>query len=235
MSTTWSLNAGQLITRSYRMLGNLTPPWTPNDDQMTQGILMLNAVLKGQQADGINLYRQEQITFTLPAMTPFVSITPLVLGVEQVNWIVTPSPNAYKRPLGYYSYTDYFNLPNPDSNTTSGPSVYMFDKQTNASNIWFWPLSTNGGTAEATVGRTVNDVNDPSDPLDFPTEWTRGMIYVLADALMEDSAMGASDPQTAQRITQRAELFYSKLLDFDRPTSVFIRPWGSKGSDRLWR
>lgn len=235
MSTTWRLTAGELITRSYRILGNLTPPWTPSDDQMDQGIISLNALLKGAQVDGINLYRQTQISFTLPAMTPMVSITPLIMGVEQVNWIVQGPPNTYKRPLGYFSYIDYFNLPNPDSNTTSGPSIYMWDKQVNASNIWFWPLSSLGGTAEATVARTVNDVNAPGDALDFPSEWTRGMIYLLADTLMDDSAMAASDPATAQRISQRAVLFYEGLLDFDRPTSVFVRPYGSRGTGKFWR
>lgn len=235
MSTTWSLTAGEMITRAYRIIGNLTPPWTPSADQMNQGIIALNAMLKGWQADGINLYRQERISLTVPAMTPMITITPTVLGVEQVSWQVQGPPNVYNRPLGYYSYVDYFNLPNPQSNNTSGPSIYMFDKQVNASNLWFWPLSTNGGTAVATVGRTVNDVNASTDPVDFPTEWTEGAIYNLADRLMDDSGIAAADPATTQRIEQHAAVFYQKLLNFDRPTSVFVRPWGSRGTGKFWR
>lgn len=220
MTITWSLTAGQLITRAYRIIGNLEPPWVPSDDQMTQGMLALNGMLKGWQADGINLYRQEQRTIAVPAMTPNVPITPRVMGIEQASWVVQGSPNTYKRPMGQYSYVDYFNLPNPQSNTTSGPSVFMFDKQNNSSTLWIWPLATLGGSIIASVGRVVDDVNDPSDAVDFPDEWTETAYYNLADRLMDDQGVAAADPQTARRIEVHAGVLYRKLGDFDRPSSL---------------
>lgn len=239
MSTTWSLNAGQLITRAYRILGNLTPPWTPSEDQMTQGIIALNALLKSDQMDGINLYRQTQLSLTIPAGIGYAGnpfqITPLIMGFEEGRWVITPAPNLYERPLGVYSYIDYMNLPNKLSQASSGPSIVCFDKQVNASNLYMWPLPTNGGTLNCTVARTVNDVNEPSDPLDFPTEWSGGMIYALADWLMDDQGVAAADPATAQRITEHAVAFYAKGLNFDRPTSIFVRPWGKRGSGKFWR
>lgn len=235
MTVTWSLTAGQAITRAYRILGNLEPPWNPSDDQMTQGIIAMNAMFKGWQADGINLWRQEQVSIAVPALSQSILITPKVQGVEEARWVVTPAPNLFERPLGYFSYVDYMTLPNKLSQTTSGPSVYMFDKQDTTSTLWLWPIPTNGGTLNATVARSVNDVTDPNEQTDVPNEWTEGVIYNLADRLMDDQGTASADPQTANRITQHAIAFYTKLLNFDRPTSVWIRPYGRSGRSRLYR
>lgn len=220
------------------MIGNLTPPWTPSDDQMTQGLIVLNIMLKGWQADGLNLFRQEQVTLTVTAnqgqpSNPY-SITPLILDLTEARLVIQPSPNLYERPLGIYSYIDYMNLPNKQAANTAGPSIIMFDRQTNASNVYIWPLATNGCTINATVARTISDVNAPEDALDLPAEWTECVVYNLADRLMEDGGVRAADPATAQSITQHAIAFYTKLLNFDRPDSVFMRPWGRKGSGRFW-
>ena len=73
--------------------------------------------------------------------------------------------------------------------------------------------------------------------LDFPIEWFEGVAYMLADRLMENEGMADAEgnAKTAQRITQRAVAFYQKYLDFDRPTSVFIRPYGRAGQGPFWR
>lgn len=235
MSVSWSPTFDECATRAYRLIGNLEPPWVPSDDQKTQAIFAGNAVLKGWQADGINLYRQERITITVPAMTNAIDIVPRVMGVEQVSWVVQGGSNPFWRPMGEFSYVDYFNLPNQNANNTSGPSIWMFNKQDAASTIYIWPLSTLGGQMVATVGRTVNDINDWNDPVDFPDEWTEAFVYNLADRLMDDQGVAQSDPETANRITQRALVFYNKLKDFDRPTSVWMRPQGKRGAGPFWR
>lgn len=225
----------QAATRAYRLLGVLEPPWVPSDDQMTQAILAANMLQYAWQADGINLWRQEQRTIAVAAGARSVEITPYVLGVEQASWVVTPSPNLYKRPMGYYSYVDYFNLPNPEAQSSSGPSVYMFDKQDTTSTLWLWPVPTNGGTIIASVGRSVDDITAESDEIDMPSEWYEAFVYNLADRLMDDQALANTDPQTAQRITAHAMVLYQKVQNFDRPTSVFMRPWGKAGESRIWR
>lgn len=235
MSVNWSPNFGACATRAYRLIGNLTAPWVPSDDQMTQAVFAGNALLKAWQAMGINLYRQERITITVPAMTNMVSITPRVMGVQQVSWVVQGGVNPYWRPMGEYSWIDFWNLPNPQSNTTSGPSVYMVNKQDNAFNIYFWPLATNGGQAVASVGRVVEDIIDANSTVDFPDEWTEAFVYNLADRLMDDQGGANADPQTARRIEVHAAALLQRVLDFDRPTSVFMRPWGRKGSGSFWR
>jgi hypothetical protein len=184
MSTTFILTTGQMVTRAFRLLGQLTPPWTPSDDQMAEGIIALNLMLKGMQADGINLYRQTQLSLTvaagagLPSIigTP-ISISPLIMGLEDARLVVQPSPNLFERPLAIYSYGDYMNLPNKQASNTSGPSVVCFDKQVGQSYLYIWPLATNGCTINCSVARTVNDSLLSSDPVDAPPEWMEGLTY----------------------------------------------------------
>lgn len=232
---TFVMTMQQAASRAYRLLGFLEPPWVPDDDQMTQAILAANMLQYAWQSDGINLWRQEQRTISVTAGARSVEITPYVLGIEQASWVVTPSPNLYKRPMGYYSYVDYFNLPNPEAQSSSGPSIYMFDKQDTTSTLWLWPVPTNGGTIIASVGRSVDDIALESDELDMPSEWYEAFVYNLADRLMDDQAMANADPQTAQRISAHAMVLYQKVLNFDRPSSIFIRPWGRAGESRIWR
>ena len=233
------LNAGQIIRRAYRILGVLPSGGSPTADQTEQGLIALNFMLKGWQADGINLYRQEQLTIPvlagmgIPGMP--VTLVDLALGLEEARWVVqSGGPDQFERPLGVFSYIDYQTLPNKLAATTSGPSVIMFDKQAYSSDFYLWPPPSDGGILKMTIGRSVYDVTQSSDILDVPIEWTEGVIYNLADRLMDDEGVAAADPATAQRIVEHATVFYQKLLNFDRPNSIFIRPYGKKGQGKIW-
>lgn len=228
MSITWTLTAGEAATRAYRRLGNLHPPWTPSDDQMTQGLQVENELLKGLEAEGISLFRQEQLALTVPAMAQIVQFPYFIMGIEDVRWVFTPAPNLYEQSLGSLTYEQYMLLPNKLSQAAR-PTTYMFDRQTTTAQLWLWPLSNVGGTVNVTIGRLASDVLQASDPIDLPSEWLVAFDYLLADALMEDQGVAAADPKTADRIAERAIFWRQKMLDFDRPYSVFIRPRRTRG------
>ena len=76
MSVTWTLTAGEAVTRAYRMLGLLVFPWVPSADQMTQGLIQANGLLKAMETAGINVFRQTPISLTVTAMSPTVPISP---------------------------------------------------------------------------------------------------------------------------------------------------------------
>lgn len=239
MTSTYSLNAGQIIVQSYRKIGALASPWVLSPDQIDIGLVNLNIMLKGLQIDGMNLFRQTQITMAIPsgqgfAGTPY-QVTPLILNLADGRLIIQPAPNLYERPLGVYSYEDYMLLPNKMQANTSGPSIIAFDRQTTVSNIYIWPLATNGCTVNATVARTINDVNTVNDPIDVPIEWSEGIVWMLADRLLDDTGIRDSAPTTSQSITAHATAFYQKLLNFDRPDFTNIRPMGKTGNSRIWR
>lgn len=228
MSTTWTLTAGEAVTRAYRMLGNLSPPWVPSEDQMTQGLIVCNGMLKGLEAEGINLFRQQQVALTIPAMAQSVQFPTFIMGLEECRWVVQPAPNLYEQTLGMLTYIQYQQMPNKLS-VAARPTSYMFDRDVTTATLWLWPLSNIGGVVNCTVGRLANDALAASSAIDLPSEWMLGFTYLLADALMDDQGVASADPPTAARIAERAIYWKGKLEDFDRPYSVFIRPLGQRG------
>ncbi len=237
MSSTYSLNAGQFITEALRKGGMLQPPWTPSDDQLELGLINLNIMLKGFQADGINLWRQTQVSWAIPqgvgyAGNPYQP-TPVFLNLEDARLVVQPAPNQYERPLGVYSYEDYMLLPNKLAQ--GSPSVICFDRQATTSNIYIWPLPINGCTINATVGRTINDALTVGSALDIPIEWSEAVLWCLAERLLDDGGVRESDPATAQSVSTHAAVFYQKLLNFDRPDFTNMRPMGKTGNSRIWK
>jgi hypothetical protein len=137
--------------------------------------------------------------------------------------------------MGPLTYDEYQLLPNKLSQVGSGPSAFMFDKQVSSTSIMVYPCASAAGQIIASVARMALDVNTTNDPLDLPQEWTEGAGYNLADRLMDAHGVAAADPATAQRIEQRAVAFYEKLLNYDRPRSIIMKPSGSRGRRRLYR
>lgn len=235
----FTITMQQLATRVYRILGILPAGGAPTADQFTQAVLAFNLLSLEQQATGPSQFRLQQLSLAIPigvaySGSPYV-ITPPVAQVIDARWVVNPAPNLYERQMGRFAYEDYMTLPNKLSATQSGPSVWCFDKQSAASNLYLWPLPANGGTLNLTVSRYVNPVANPSDLLDFPYEWQEGLVYATADRLMDDEGVAAADQVTADRIHEKAQAFTRLLEDYDRPASVFFRPYGSAGNGRFWR
>lgn len=227
MSVVWTLNAEQALQRAYLMIGALTSPeYTMSDFQAAQGLTVANATLKAMITWGASVFRQFPDTLTVTAGVPTVPVPNTVTGIEEARWVVSLSP-LYERPLGRFQWVDYQNL--PTKNAQGAPTIYMFDYQVNATQLYIWPVPTLGGTINCTVIRRANDINALTDPIDLPNEWLDGYVYLLADALVDDQGLADMNPGNVQHIRDRAIYWTDKMQNFDRPSSVFLRPWGKKG------
>ncbi len=236
VTQTFALTAGQLITASLRKLGVIEDGGTPSASQFFDGLTALNAMIASFSRSGSNVWRQTQESLTLDAGATFIALPYVVTGIENAFWLTNSGQtNQNSRPLGLFGYDEYQQLPNKLQQTDSGPSVYMLDKQVSTSNLYVWPTATYGGTIIASVIRSSYYVGAVGDAVDIPAEWFEAAIYNLADRLMDDYGVAASDQITAQRITERAVKLYEDLLDFDRPTRIILKPWGRKGEGRFWR
>jgi hypothetical protein len=238
MTNTFALTALSLAQRSYRRLGILPSGGVPTDDQFEQFLIVYNSAVLGLQAEGPSLYRLTQVSWTIPTGvgfpgTPFV--TPfIIMGLPEARWVVTPPPNLFEREMAVVPYMDYMQLPNKLQDDQS-PVQVCIDKQVTQTNLYFWPLPTFGGTFNATVVRQANSISAPTDPIDLPQEWSEGISYLMADKLMDDEGVAAADQVTADRISKRAIAFEQTLLNWDRPVSIYIRPWGRAGAGRFYR
>lgn len=222
MATNWTLTAGQVLQRSYLMLGQLNAPdYVLSDFQLAQGLNVMNGVLQGLQVDGGSVFRQTPTTLTVSAGVPTVPIPNDVLGIEEARWVQSPT---FDRVLGRFQWVQYFQLPN--KNAPGTPTVFMFDYQRDSTQLYVWMVSTVAGQINCTTIRRANNVSAIGDVIDLPSEWILGLTYLVADAIMDDQGMAEMDPATAERIKGHALFWKAKLEDFDRPTSVFLQPYG---------
>jgi hypothetical protein len=220
--------AGTALTRSYQMLGQLTPPaYTMSDDQTSRGLIVLNGVLQSMQSFGPNVFRQTLASLTVSAGVPTVPVPGDVVGIIEARWVVSTTP-LYERVLGRFQWVDYQSL--PTKNAQGPPTVFMFDYQQDFTQLYVWPVPIISGTINCSTTRRAGNVAVSSDLVDLPPEWMLGLNYLVADALMDDQGMAEQDGATADRIKSHAAYWSQRLLDFDRPSSVFLRPYGKQNN-----
>ncbi len=218
--------AGTALSRAYMMLGQLTPPaYTMSPDQEARGIVVLNGVLQSMQSFGPNVFRQTLATLTVSANTPTVPVPGDVVGIIEARWVQSAT---FDRVLGRFQWVDYQSLPNKMAQ--GPPTTFMFDYQQDFTQLYVYPVPTISGTIHCSTTRRATEVLDQTTEIDLPPEWALAIDYLLADALMDDQGMADQDAATAERIKARALYWNAKLLDFDRPTSVFLRPYGKQNN-----
>ncbi len=85
-------------------------------------------------------------------------------------------------PMEIVGYDQYFNIP---MKTSDGrPNNFFYDKLLDAGVLYLYPRPNNvNELVEFTYHESIEDVDSPTDSMDFPTEWTLPLIYGLATEL----------------------------------------------------
>lgn len=188
----------------------------------------MQRMLKTMQADGVNLWRIEDISVTWPANQQYQTfgtdiLTPSnIINIQDARVVIS---STFERSLGRYEYGDYEVLPNKAAG--GSPVVYWFDKRTDGARLYLWMVPTAVTTINLTIARVIEDVTDVNQTVDLPQEWEETIIYQLAARLLNPYSVTESQPRVAADVKQTAAVLYQKLLDMDRPSSVFMKPWGN--------
>lgn len=198
----------------------LMPPVTVQSVNVAASTITLSA-------NGVATASASGQSFT--AVSQQVNLSPNVLNVIDARWVQGGAPLPFERMLGPYQYAQYMSIPTKLSQSGAGPTVFMYDKQVNASALWLWQCPSNPGTLNVTASRIIADTLNVGDNIDMPQEATETVIYNLADRLIDVVGTAVSDPATAQRVSARAAALLQAWSDFDRPSSVFLKPWGRPG------
>lgn len=186
---------------------------------------MLNYMLKSWQAQGCNLWRLSDETVTFPANTKTVQLDPRVLDVMEARFV---GGVTYQRELARYEWGDYRALPNKDAQ--GNPTSYTLNKQRTFIEMTLWPVGTDITVINYSGARVIQDVNDLNDEVDVPQEWVETVYTCLAERLIPIFNIDTLSAGVAQRVTQRAQVLYAQMLDFDRPASTFLKPWQAASS-----
>lgn len=174
----------------------------------------LNWMLKSMQGDGVNMWREDEVSLVALAGVQATLITPRVIDIQSAR-IVT----GYERTLQRWERGEYDQIPNK---TSPGiPSCYFLDQQRDQTFIRLWPVQSVDTTILYTSARVIEDVTDLDQDLDIPQMWTECVVYNLAVKLYPSFGGERIDA-----IRSEAERLYDMMRNHDRPASVFMGSYG---------
>jgi hypothetical protein len=216
---TFSKNAGETVTFALKLIGALNAhDQTVNANDMADGLVMLNFMLKEWQTTGPNLWRAERGSVTLVSDIATYTFSPRPVKVYSVRYRDT---NGRDLPMEELTGEEYDELPLKTSNGI--PTTYWIDKGTTATTISIWPVlkTATTQTLQYTYQRVVEDVTLTTNDIDVPQETLPMVTYNLAARLLD---MDGDSTPTAQRIIARAEQMRAQYDAFDREQFVRFEP-----------
>lgn len=226
--TTWQLQRDQIIAAALRKVG-FAEGETPNANQVNYAAEALNALITSWRADGMPVWAMK--TYTMPLTA---SVQDYIIGVGQTINTPVPmklvqairiGPGGTRVPLNIY--TDYdFKLLSNFSNTLGVPVQIYYQPRATEGTLRFWPIpdttTASDYTIELTYQRPFEEFDTATDEPDFPSYWTRAIIYGLASDLAPEYGLPLNDRRT---LKMEAKEFKDDALSFGTEEgSMTIRP-----------
>lgn len=120
-----------------------------------------------------------------------------------------------------FSRFDYFNQPNKE---TQGTVVkYYYSPQLGNGRFYVWQTASSvNDFVRITYERPIEDIDDKTNTLDMPVEWTQAIIYNLAARLSDDYDAPAAKVQS---VLAKAAVFLDEIMGWDEePISITFQP-----------
>lgn len=204
-NTTWQLQRDQIIAAALRKVG-FAEGETPNATQITNAAEALNALIAAWRADGMPVWAMKTFTFSTTSGQQNYEIgvgqainTPMPMKLTQAIRIDTVGGNRV--PLNIYTQYDFNLLSNFQSTTGTPVQIYYQPKATSGT-LRLWPIPdatfTANNTIEITYQRPFEEFDTATDEPDFPSYWTRAIIYGLAYDLSPEYGVALNDRKTLQ-------------------------------------
>ena len=198
--TTWQLVRDQIIAAALRKVG-FAEGETVNPEQNNNAAEALNALITSWRADGMPVWAMKTFSFT-----PTANVMDYEIGVGKT--INTPMPmkltqairvntqGGVRVPLNIY--TDYdFKLLSNFANTTGTPVQIYYQPLSTFGTLRLWPIPdttfASGNTIELTYQRPFEEFDNAADEPDFPSYWTRALIFGLASELSAEYGLPLQD------------------------------------------
>lgn len=213
-TTSWPLIASDVVTQALYELGAYAAGEVPSGNDIEDGILRLNAMLKTAAGEG-NLFREQTTEITFTAGMGQQTLSSDIREINNV-WVV----GSYNRILAEWNRSEYLSLPIPGQ---LGTPVAWYAANTNAAVVLhLWPVPSVDTLIALDYSKKAETVTDGSETVDVPEEWQEWLILGLASRLASMFGTTRVDPSTVQRLDARASGLYERLMDRDRPDSYYF-------------
>jgi hypothetical protein len=225
-TTVWKMNRDSIITAALRKIGAISGNSTPETYQITNGAEALNALVKRLQSDGMPIWAIKTYTFTTVAGDADYPIGPTQLYAAakplKVFQAWRDQTGSYSNvPLNIYTNYNYDLLPSANSSGTPVNLYYQPFRDYGMVNLWPKP-SDSATQISIRYQAPFEDMNASTDDLDFPSEWTDAVIYLLAVSLAPEYGVPLMDRQLLKK--EADELHASAIMFGTEEGSFFFQP-----------
>jgi hypothetical protein len=207
----------EVIAAAMRELGVLAIGENPTAAETQEGIRSLNWMLKSWAANGVNLWRETDGAVTFPAGTATVELDPFCIDVLEARLVQS---NTFERPMQRWENGQYLQIPNKTN--PGSPTAYTLTRTIDTISMTVWPVPFEDMDVLYSYARVPYDVLDGAETLDVPQEWTETVYLGLAARMAQMLGATRIDPATAQIVAARFADLETKMLDQDRPASVYM-------------
>lgn len=218
MATSGTINSTMtgraIVTRALKLLSVAGAGQTVDADDGADGLEALNWMLKSMQAEGVNMWRENEVSQVVLAGAIETLITPRVIDIQSAR-IVT----GYERTLSRWERGEYDQIPNKTSRGI--PSCYFLDQRLGETYLRLWPVPSTDMTVIYTAARVIEDVTDLDQEVDVPQMWLEAICYNLAVRLYPSFGGERIDVVKAE-----ADRLYGLMLNHDRPASIYFGGYG---------
>lgn len=178
----------------------------------------LTWMLKSWEAQGANLWRQEEGSAVFGIGVKTVTLDPRPVDVLEARFVQSSS---YQLQMQRWELGEYQRIPNKDQ-PGSTPLAFYLQKLVGSVKMTIWPVPSLSTTIKYTYARVFEDVTDLNQTLDIPQQWMETVYMNLASRCASMFGATRLDPAAVTVIGQRAIILESQLLDQDRSASVFM-------------
>lgn len=215
---TSDMTVRQVITRALRVLALLGKGDTADGEDVTDGVVSLNLMLKSWQVTGPNLWRVTDGTVTLAASTATYTLSPRPLKVDACRY---RNASGVDMPMQQMTDEEYEQLPLKTS--TGIPTTFYVNRQRGATTLTVWPVlaSVTTETLRYSYQRVIEDVTNANETLDVPQEALDLVIYGLASRFLDDYGVVG---ERAKRVVDRFLMLKSQHDAFDREPFIQFVP-----------
>lgn len=224
-TTTFNLQADDLIRRAYSRLGQNSP----SGYDMRQARDALNLLLQEIGSRTVLLFATESASFNTVASVASYTLPPDTVDVQDVMC----ADGDLQIPMTPYSQADYQRL--PIKNMPGRPVNYFSDRNVSAAVIRLWPVPDRVYSISYYKIRRIQDVGEYTNTLDVPVKFLPAIVSGLAWSMADEkfqaapAEMNASMRETERlrrdQLKQRYEEELTRVIDEDRDrASLYILP-----------
>ncbi len=211
MTITFSMTAGDLVTRAMQKRRCLALGRTPTAAEMTYGLERLDQMLKALAADGAIPWATVEGAATITAGDADVLLEPTPSEVISVGLALSASN---ERALAMWEIGQYDVLPNKA--VVGDPVAYVVRETADGVSLRLWPVPSTDRTINYRYVAIPEDVVQTT-ALDLPQHYIGPMEAALAGRL---SVFANGNPDLPQEAAD-AERW---MIDHSRPASYFMEP-----------